>query len=108
MDWCRACGGRLTPEDRLCPWCRAPLPAPSRDPAAASTRDRLPDSAPYSLDELEDDIPILDEPPAFARPRGERAERSSGDSLRPRPPSDRRTAARERTSATQATASAAQ
>jgi len=101
MEWCRACGGRLTAEDRLCPWCRAPLPAPSRHPAGGSARDRLPDSTPYSLDELEDEIPSFDEPP-FARTREERSERSAGDTSRPRSPTELRPASRERTSTTQA------
>src|SRR5678815_2567582 len=106
MEWCRACGGRLTAEDRLCPWCRAPLPPPSRHPAGGSARDRLPDSTPYSLDELEDEIPSFDEPP-FARTREERSERSAGDTPRPRSPTELRPASRERTSTTQAAPSSA-
>jgi uncharacterized RDD family membrane protein YckC len=91
MDWCRACGGRLTADDRLCPWCRAPTAAAPRERAKPAGRDRLPDVAPYSLDDLdlEDDLPSFDEAPPFARPRAERPERSSAGSPRASSPDPR-------------------
>jgi uncharacterized RDD family membrane protein YckC len=83
MDWCRACGGRLTAEDRLCPWCRAPTAARPRERAGERDRDRLPDPAPYSLDEAEHELPSFDETPAVApREHGspERAPRATARS----------------------------
>ena len=102
MDWCRACGGRITAEDRLCPWCRAPTTAVPQERAdrRADRRgsDRLPDTAPFSFDDLEldDELPSFDEAPPFARARGERHERSTADSSRASPV-DFRIAAREQT-----------
>jgi uncharacterized RDD family membrane protein YckC len=64
MDWCRACGGRLTADEDLCPWCRAPNPT-----STTRLRDRFPDPLPHQLDDSEGDLHERDEGPAFALPR---------------------------------------
>lgn len=60
MEWCRACGGRLTADEDLCPWCRAPNPMADLRP-----RDRFPDPVPHRLDD-EDEFHEHDDGPAFA------------------------------------------
>jgi uncharacterized RDD family membrane protein YckC len=64
MEWCRACGGRLTADEDLCPWCRAPNPS-----SVSRLRDRFPDPLPHQLDDSEGDLHERDEGPAFAPPR---------------------------------------